>query len=396
MNRKILSLMGVMIAIGLIAPMQADAYIGLCCGKCGGNMPMTIPGGGIPETHEFRFKIQPMIMHMSGLRNGNNNVDTASVLGMPVMMMTGKPTGKYMAAPTSMDMNMLNLAAGYSFTDDFFAGVMGMYTDNRMDMQFSSMMKTSTGQNGFTMKSRGIMDTMLMTKYRLYADDPMIPSQEISLFAGLSMPTGSINERNSTHPLAMRKTELLPYGMQLGSGTWDPVIGLLYQRSRSPLWWGLDARYTQRTGHNNRGYRLGNRAQVDAYLMYQPHVSLVLYGELNGDWQGKMHGEADEALSGASGHATKGIAASPYMTPLWDPAFSGKTQLFATIGAQWQPVPLQIIDVGVQLPIYQRMNGLQLKDKWRVMLTWYVEIPTSKSIRSLSHSHTPADAALGF
>ncbi len=393
MKSRYLKFMVVAVAC-LLLPSGADAYIGLCCGKCGGNMPMTIPGGGIPETHEFRFKVQPMIMHMSGLRNGTGNVDTASVLGMPVML--GKPTGKFMAAPTSMDMNMLNLAAGYSFTDDLFAGVMGMYTDNRMDMQFSGMMQTLTGQNGFTMKSRGIMDTMLMGKYRLYADDPMIPSKEASLFVALSMPTGSIDKRNTTHPLAMRRTELLPYGMQLGSGTWDPIVGLLYQRSLSPWWWGVDARYTQRTGSNKRGYRLGNRAQVDAYLMYQPSVSLVLYGELNGDWQGKMRGEADEAASGQSAHAVKGVATSPYMTPLWDPAFTGKTQLFTTIGAQWQPLPLQIVDIGVQLPVYQRMNGLQLKDKWRVMLTWYVEIPTSKSIRSLSNAHTPADAALGF
>jgi len=374
------------------ASTAAHAYIGLCCGKCGGNMPMNIPGGGIPETHEFRFKIQPTIMHMSGLRRGTSNVDANSVLGMPVMM--GKPTGLYMATPTSMDMNMLNLAAGYSFTDDFFAGIMGMYTDNRMDMQFSSMMKTTTGVAGYTMKSKGFADTMLMTKYRIYADDPMIPSREASLFGGLSMPTGSINQRNATHPLAMRRAELLPYGMQLGSGTWDPMIGLLYQRSISPWWWGVDARYTQRTGTNKRGYRLGNRAQIDTYVMYQAHVSLVLYGELNGDWQGKMHGQADEARTGLSGHATKGVATSPYMTPLWDPAFTGKTQLFTTLGVQWQPLPLQIVDIGVQLPVYQRMTGLQLKDKWRVMLTWYVEIPTSGSVRSLSHE--PADAALGF
>ncbi|MHC4138950.1 MAG: hypothetical protein ACYSR1_03700, partial [Planctomycetota bacterium] len=28
-------------------------FLGLCCGKCGGNMPLNIPGGGTPEPHEF-------------------------------------------------------------------------------------------------------------------------------------------------------------------------------------------------------------------------------------------------------------------------------------------------------------------------------------------------------
>ncbi len=385
MKRILLSLWA---AAMLVLPGTAEAYVGLCCGKCGGNMPMNIPGGGIPETHEFRFKIQPVVMRMSGLQRDGSDVSTSSVLGMPA-------AGLYMAAPTSMDMNMLNLAAGYSFTDDFFAGLMGMYTDNQMDMSFNGTMQTTTGRSGYTMKSRGLMDTMLMAKYRIYADDPLIPMQQASLFAGLSMPTGSIDERNIEHPLAVRKTELLPYNMQLGSGSWDPVIGALFQRSTSPWWWGADARYTFRPANNKRGYRLGDRAQLDAYVMYQPHYALLVYGEINGDWQGKIRGEADEARTGTSGHATKGSATSPYMTPLWDPSFTGKRQLFTTLGVQWQPVPLHIVDIGVQLPVYQRMNGLQLKDKWRVMLTWYMEIPTSKSIRSLSHQPV-GTSNLGF
>jgi len=62
----------------------AAAYSGLCCAKCGGNMPMNILGGGIPETHEFRFKISPMYMRMDGLRDGTSNVSTGDILGIPV------------------------------------------------------------------------------------------------------------------------------------------------------------------------------------------------------------------------------------------------------------------------------------------------------------------------
>ncbi|SVD39034.1 uncharacterized protein METZ01_LOCUS391888, partial [marine metagenome] len=52
---------------------NAMAYIGLCCAHCGGNMPLNIPGGGIPETHEFRFKVSQMMMKMSGLKDGTNS-----------------------------------------------------------------------------------------------------------------------------------------------------------------------------------------------------------------------------------------------------------------------------------------------------------------------------------
>ncbi len=373
-------------------PEEANAYIGICCGKCGGNMPMNIPGGGVPETHEFRFKISPMFMRMDGLRDGTSNVDPGSILGMPVMM--GSPTGLYMAAPTSMDMKMLNLALGYSVTDDFFAGVMGMYQDNSMDMQFSTMMQGTTGVPGFTMKSDGFADTMLMTKYRLFADDPLIPTNQASLLVGLSLPTGSIDERNTEHPLAARQTELLPYSMQLGSGSFDPMFGLLYQGSASPWWWGLNAMYTGRWANNDRGYRLGDKYNADAYAMYQPRYDWVLELQINADWQGDIRGEADEALTGASGHATQGSASSPYMTPLWNPANYGGKNVFATVGVQWQPAPLHILNLQVGLPVYRKLNGPQLEKDYRVQFTWYVEIPTSKSVRYMGGKDKPSN--LGF
>ncbi|HKJ84002.1 MAG TPA: transporter [Mariprofundaceae bacterium] len=380
------------VAFMVLLPAHAHAYIGLCCGKCGGNMPMNIPGGGIPETYEFRAKIQPMFMHMQGLRSGTGNVDGSSLLGMPVMM--GKPTGKFMAVPESMDMYMTNLSLGYSFSDKFFGGVMLMYKDNRMPMRFSSMMRTMTGQSGYTMKSDGMADTMLMAKYRLYADDPMIPSSETSLFMGLSLPTGSIDARNTTHPLAVRRTELLPYGMQLGSGTVDPTIGMLYQHSVSPWWWGVNATYTARLYDNRRNYRLGNVAKLDGYLMHQLSYNFLVQAQLNMQWRGRIHGQADEYASGYSGHATHNSAASPAMTPLWNPANYGGTKAYATLGVQWQPKPLHILDLSVQLPVYQRLNGVQLKDQYGVMFTWYMEFPTSKSVRHLTADH--ADPELGF
>lgn len=356
-----------LLAALLLPAGDAMAYIGLCCSKCGGNMPLNIPGGGVPETHEFRFKISPMVMRMDGLRDGTSSVDPNSLLGMPVMM--GQPTGKFMAVPTSMDMYMLNIALGYSFSDDFFAGVMGMYQVDRMDMRFNTMMQATTGVPGYTMESDGFADTMLMAKYRLYADDPMIPTRQASLFAGLSLPTGSISERNTTHPLAMRQTELLPYSMQLGTGTFDPMLGLLYQASSSPWWWGLNGMGAFRLYDNSRNYRWGHAARADAYIMYQLRYDWVAELQLNFDWQGKIRGQAGEAATGASGRATQNDPTSPYMTPLWDPNNYGGSNLFATVGLQWQPAPLHILNLQVGLPLYRNLNGPQLEKDWRVQFT---------------------------
>ncbi len=357
----------------------ANAFVGLCCGKCGGNMPMNIPGGGIPETKEFRFKLSAMTMGMDGLTRDGDSVSADSQLGMPMMM--GQPTGKFMAVPTSMDMRMLNFTMGYSFSDRLFGGVMLMHKDNSMEMKFSDMMSTMTGQSGFTMDSSGIADTMLMGKYRLFADDPLIPSRQASLFFGLSLPTGSVDETNSNHPLVLRQKELLPYGMQLGSGSYDPTVGILYQRSVSPYWWGANAMYTARIHDNDRDYRLGDEARLDLYGMYQFRSNLLAQLQLNVEHRGDIDGQMDEVLSGATGHVTQGVAGSPLITPLYDSNNYGGKKVLATVGLQWQPAALNIIDINIGVPLYQDLNGLQLEEESRVMLTWYRELPTKGSIR---------------
>jgi hypothetical protein len=276
---------------------------------------------------------------------------------------------------------------------------MFMYMDKSMDMKFNAMMQTNTGEPGFTMESSGIADTMLMGKYLLFANDPLIPTRQASLMFGLSLPTGSIDERNTNHPLAMRQSELLPYGMQLGSGTYDPSIGLLYQASASPYWWGVNGSLTARLYDNDRDYRLGNEFKLDLYGMYQFRYNLLVQAQLNGSYTGKIRGEADEALSTtmatSSGRSTKGDPTSTYMTPLWDPDNYGGRKVLATVGLQWQPAPLHIIDFNVGVPVYQNLNGPQMEEKMRVMLTWYIEIPTEGSIRHRKH-RAVTDSKLGF
>ncbi len=371
-TRSILAALSMLMV--LVLAKASYGYIGLCCGKCGGNMPMNIPGGGVPETHEVRFKIQPTFMKMEGLRDGTDSVSATSLLGMPA-------AGKFMAVPERMDMQMLNLAVGYSFTDDFFAGLMFMWMKKEMDMKFNSMMTSSTGRPGFTMESYGMADTMLMTKYRLYTDDPLIPTSQVSLLLGLILPTGSIDEKNKDHPVEARRKELLPYGMQLGGGTFDPILGILYQGSSTPWWWGVNLTYIPRFYDNPRDWHWGSEFRYDLYGMYQFRYDMVAYAQLNGKVQGKVQGEMDAAADGSSGRATIGDPTSNYTSPTWDPDNYGGHILHTTFGLQWQPVPLHILDVGVSLPVYQDLNGPQMEEDWKIMFTWYVEIPTPSSIR---------------
>ncbi len=327
-------------------------FIGLCCGKCGGNMPLNIPGGGTPEPHEFRVKTNLSWGKMVGMRRGTSNRSTKDTLG------------KYMMTPRKMDMFMSNVSVGYAFSDRFFAGIMGMYMNKDMEMIRRDGRRSS-------MYSQGVGDTMIMTKSLLYADDYLIPRNQVSLLLGVSVPTGSIDQDE--------KGVLLPYSMQLGSGTFDPFIGVLYQGSRTPFWWGANISYLGRFYENYKSYKLGDEFRCDVYSFYQLRYDLVGELQIKGKYVGDIEGQARQIEQG-DGHMM-GKPRMPFMSNLYDPDNYGGATVDLTVGLQWQPFHNHIINAQLSVPIFQNLHGTQLERDYNASLTYYIEFPLGKSRR---------------
>lgn len=96
---------------------------------------------------------------------------------------------------------------------------------------------------------------------------------------GLSMPTGSLRERDQIlTPMDMRPTVRVPYPMQLGSGTCDPIVGLTYSGHSDGWAWGGQWRGTFRTMDNDESYRLGDTRMITGWLsyMFTPGLSCSL------------------------------------------------------------------------------------------------------------------------
>ncbi|QPJ63627.1 MAG: transporter [Candidatus Nitronauta litoralis] len=378
-----------MVAVWLLPASTVQAYVGLCCTHCGGNMPMNIFGGGIPETHEFRVKLSQMFMEMGPLRSGTNDIVTESILGMP----NGRTFG---AAPREMRMYMTMLGGAYSFTDDFAIMAMTSYKRNDMDMVFNVPLRNNMlGNNpsrarGFTMHSEGLGDTKVLAKYRLYSDDNLVPTKQISIVGGLSFPTGDINKRFTRSPITGQNGQILPYKMQMGSGSFDPIMAVTLQGSSSPFWYGLNAMYIGRWHENDQGYEQGDEFKFDLYTMYQFHEKALVQLQFNGHLEDAYNG-----LPGATRFNGNGIFAptGQFASPLFDPNNYGFTKLNITAGVQFQPFPLHIMELLASVPIHQDLSGPQLSEEWRMMFSYYIEIPTSKSRR---YKGTKAPGELGF
>ncbi len=366
---------------------KATAYIGLCCAHCGGNMPLNVFGGGIPETHEFRFKISQMYMQMGPLQEGQRTLNQGALVGPPS---AGGAT--FPAIPVSMDMFMTMFGGAYSFTDDFAVMVMTSFKANRMQMTFFPGLVAASGRNGFTMTSAGLGDTRLIGKYRVLKNDNLAPTQQLSLLFGMSIPTGSINKEFTNNPVPGQNGTILPFKMQLGSGTVDPIIGAAYQGSADPLWYGANVWYIGRFYDNSQGYQQGDEVRADLYTMYQFHEKSVIHFQLNYYYEDTYSNEPISQRVNGNGHAG-GNPALPFISPLNDPDNYGGTKVNFTTGLQFQPFPLHIIEFNGSFPVYQNIRGPQLKEDYRLMLSWYIEIPTKKSRR---YTGTKPPKELGF
>lgn len=364
--------------------MAAQAYIGLCCAHCGGNMPLNIFGGGIPETHEYRFKLSQMFMEMGPLRDGTSDILSTTLIGAP----NGTT---YPAVPRSMQMYMTMIGGAYSFTDNFSVMAMTNYTVNEMQMEIFA----GVGGNNFTMTSDGIGDTTILGKYRLHADDNLVPTNQVSMLFGLSLPSGSIEKKFTNNTVTGQNGTLLPFKMQLGSGTVDPIFGLTYQGSRDPFWWGLNTQLEAHVYNNDQGYHRGQEFRYDFYAMRQVHDKWVVHAQVNGWYEGHFNREPYNGRVLGQGHSppASGVPSNPFLSPLFDPQNYGGHKVALGIGFQYQPKPLHIMELTATLPIHQDLNGPQLRDNWMMRFTYYVEVPTKNSRRYKGFS---APKELGF
>ncbi|KAF0143855.1 MAG: hypothetical protein FD156_2333 [Nitrospirae bacterium] len=300
-------------------------------------------GDQIYHTHPagmWMVNYQYMHMKMSGLRAGNKDVDQNTV-----SYKRGKPYN-YMMIPTTMSMDMQMLMVMYGFTDQLTGMVMGNHQENEMAM----LMDMGPGKKitrEDPMRTQGFGDVELRGIYKV--------NKYLVGSLGLSLPTGDIDQKVEM----MHKEYRAPYDMQLGSGTYDLKPALTYNGlSNDAKWnWGAQTMYTYRMDDNKNGYRLGNVFKVNSWFQRAlgPASSWLRLAYSD---TGRIRGhdpEIDKLI-----HPVTGMGAP---TPDADPDNYGGRRLDGALGVSYQKGPFSVgVEGGV--PMYQNLNGLQLKTVW--------------------------------
>ncbi len=243
--------------------------------------PIGVMGDHAHNAGEWMWSYRYMTMSMDTLRDGSDEISPADVHDQG-----------FMVTPTSMDMNMHMLGVMYAPSDSFTLMAMVPMIDNKMNNQMRMMgMGGMAMTTAFDVETSGMGDIKVGTLYTLASDT----HSDWLINAMVSLPTGSIDEEG-VMPMSSPNEVQLPYPMQLGSGTFDLLPGVTYTAMYDSFSWGAQAKAVLRTGENDRGYRLGNQFELQAWyaMPFATHWSWSLRADYK-SWE-NIEGE-DEDLN---------------------------------------------------------------------------------------------------
>lgn len=291
---------------------------------------------------EYRF----MSMFQQGLLAGTQSITPETVLQQ------ARDTGRWvdangepiMSIGTEMTMNMHMFMVMYAPTDKLTLMAMSNVLSNTMTMLMVPMddmggghlmpMQTITEWSSMQMESSGIGDSQIAITYKL--DDYLLFDPLLTV--SVNLPTGSIDQEDATG--------VLPYDMQLGSGSYDFLLGY----SMGNMWesWhvGADARYLWRSCDNEQGYNLGDRYSIEGFIQYHLPTRTTLRASVKHNTWDKIQGR-DLRIDD-------------------NPNYYGGMRSDMWLGIK-QELPFDFYtDFQFGLPLHQKLDEVQMQTDWQI------------------------------
>jgi hypothetical protein len=340
----------------LLASSSLHASSGLsCCGSddghaghfSDGRAPLSIMGDHTHSAGGWMFAYRHLQSSMDGLRSDDSQFSTNALFAEG-----------YQVAPLRMEMKMEMLGVMYALSSDLTLMLMAHYHEMEMDH-----LKLQ-GSTFFSTHSQGWGDTQLMALYRLQENE----RQRLHLQLGLSLPTGSITEKDYLPAMMGWEKRVLPAAMQLGSGTVDLIPALTYVKRMTSFSCGVQGRAIIRLqAENSQNYRRGNLLQINGWAAYRASSFLALNAGLSYTLTGRLRGDQQGVAQSMS------MGGKPTVPTALAGNYGGQRAdmlagLYLDLPAKYMPG--QRVAFDVRIPVYQNLNGYQLATDWQYSIGW--------------------------
>lgn len=315
--------------------------------------PISVMGDHTHAKSGWMMSYRTMHMDMDGMRYGTDRVSSGDVFAE-----------SYSVTPESMSMEMHMLGLMYAPTDKLTLMLMSNYIETEMDHRVLPMSAgmINNGSTKFTTETSGIGDVKLGGLYRFYLKE----NRKAHLGLSLSLPTGSIDEKDTTPGMGGPANRQLPAPMQLGSGTYDLLPSLTYVQQFEDWSYGAQANAIIRLeSENDNGYRLGNVFGATTWVGSNLNEWVGINTGLNYTYTSKLKGSQDDV--GTMGPNGKSVTTAYESN-------TGGERLDAIFGINLY-VPTgslkgQRIAIDLRLPLWQDLNGYQLETDYALTLGW--------------------------
>jgi hypothetical protein len=336
--------------------MRGDGHGGMSMEmmRADSHAPLGVMGADTMMKGMWMLSYRYMRMEMDGNLIGEDSVSPEQIVTTVPNRFFGLPgqPPTLRVVPTEMTTDMHMFGAMYAPTDRITLMAMFPYLDRSMDHVTFQGPAGTTRLGTFTTEASGLGDIKLMGLFRVWESG----AHKVHLNAGLSLPTGSIDEEDDVlAPTGARPTLRLPYPMQLGSGTFDLMPGITYKGRSGDVGWGAQYLGTMRLDDNDEGYTLGDIHQISGWASYSfnPAASVSL----------RATALTKDDIDGIDPQIV-----APVQTA--DPDFQGGDRFDLGFGinlagqsGRWRGIRAAVEFI---LPVYQDLNGPQMEADWAV------------------------------
>jgi hypothetical protein len=300
-----------LVSIALLASLFA-APSAHACSACGCTLNSDWASQGLAASGGWRFDVRYDFFEQDQLRSGTDSVSRSSF-----------------TFPTDDEVQRYTINRNYTFALDYspnkdwgFSAILPWF-----DRSHATIAEGDTGIS--TSHDEGISDLRLMARYAGFD-----AQRSTGIEFGIKLPTGQFNSPFESGP---RQGELLDRGVQLGTGTTDVLLGVYNFGALSPDWGYFAQALVQQSLNSREDFKPGTGVNLNLGLRYTAGTTFVPQLQINARVEKREQGaEADVENSGATL-----VYLSPGIT--WN--LSRRFSAFAF----------------VQVPLYQRVNGLQIE-----------------------------------
>ncbi|MCP4078207.1 MAG: hypothetical protein GY744_18735 [Gammaproteobacteria bacterium] len=325
-------------------------------------LPIPPPAGmfgvyAFPDKGQFVTGVNYQNHQFSGLLQGSESISTQEAVLTAPNAFAGQPMQPptLRVVPVSAEADVIFPFINYAVSEKVALVALAPLIKKKTVLETfaGGNPNMSLGTNAVT--SNGLGDIKFGALYKLMNTEGN--KHNVIIDAVLSAPTGDIEvEDTQLTPMNTRMDARLAYGMQLGSGTWDALVGVAYWGKQKKWGWGLQYLGTiPLEDENSEGWAYGDKHEGTAWLSYAWEPTVNGSVRVRTEQQGTIKGIDPKIYGPGLGANTDNY---------------GGTRTEMAVGVNWMYAPAHNISFEYAQPLSQDRNGVQAEHDQSLMVSW--------------------------